>query len=75
MSSDLGLLTICKPTGKPFLVNPQGRLKIGHPVKVKINVIANQSIYVLHETPFISDTNGSSTGKGEIEAAGQIKKS
>ena len=75
MSSCLGLLIIWIPTGNPVLEKPTGREIIGHEVSVSAKVIANQSIYVLHGTPFISDTNGSSKGKGETEVAGQIKKS
>ena len=72
-ASPRGRPTICNPTGSPFSVNPQGRLSTGHEVIVRANVIENQSMYVLHGWPSISVTYLCSTGKGEIEAAGQIK--
>ena len=46
-ASPRGRETICRPTGSPFSVNPQGRLSTGHEVMVRANVIENQSMYVL----------------------------
>ena len=54
---------------------PTGREIIGHEVRVNANVIANQSIYVLHRTPSISFTKGVSISNGRTEHVGQIKKS
>ena len=66
---------ICTPTGIPSAVKPQGMLIVGQAVIVKANVMENQSMYVLHNLPSISSTYRCSTGKGAMDAAGQIKKS